>query len=279
MTSEPSRPSWQLPPGVSKGAWDYVTQAHIASQYDDFHRGHPLLDLDRKLVLEVAESIESCRREPADEKFVAIDLGCGTGRTLLPLLVREWRAIGVDLSATMLSETTRKCRCEQPQDVSSMALVQGNIAQLDFLSDRSIDLATCLYSSIGMVQGRKHRCRVFEHVARALRSEGRFIVHVHNRGIWIRDPGGLLRMIRDRLRSVTDPVWEYGDRVYAYRGLPSMFLHIYSERELRSDLQQAGFRIERVLPLNITSSNSLRFPWWLRSFRAGGFFAIARPAS
>jgi hypothetical protein len=67
--------------------------------------------------------------------------------------------------------------------------------------------------------------------------------------------------------------------VYAYRGLPSMFLHIYSERELRSELHHAGFRIERVLPLNITSSDLLRFPWCLRSFRAGGFFAIARPAS
>lgn len=277
MSSEPSRPSWQLPPGVSKGAWDYVTQAHIAGQYDEFHRGHPLLELDRQLVLDTADAIESdLARGGATPDFpIAIDLGCGTGRTLLPLLDRGWRTIGVDLSPAMLRETARKCDLEQPQNRSSMALVHGNLAQLDFLTDHSLHLATCLYSSIGMVQSRKHRCRVFEHVARALRPEGRFIVHVHNRGIWIRDPGGLLRMVRDRVRSLTDPVWEFGDRVYAYRGLPSMFLHIYSEQELRNDLIRSGFRIQRVLPLNITSSGPLSFPWWLRSFRAGGFFAIA----
>lgn len=275
MSSDPSRPSWQLPPGVSKGAWDYVTQAHIASEYDAFHEGHPLLQLDRQLVREVADQIAS---QCGDEAPIAMDLGCGTGRTLLPLVERGWRTIGVDLSHAMLSCAFSKYAEQRSEQPAAMVLVHSNMAQLDFLRDRSLHLATCLYSSIGMVQGRAHRRRVFEQVARALRPEGRFLVHVHNRGIWTRDPGGLLRMVRDRLRSMSDPVWEYGDRVYAYRGLPSMYLHIYSARELRCDLQRAGLRIERFLPLNITSSGSLRFPWWLRAFRAGGFFAIAKPA-
>ncbi len=276
MSSDPSRPSWQLPPGVSKGAWDYVTQSHIASEYDAFHEGHPLLQLDRQWVLEVADQIAS---QCGDEAPIAMDLGCGTGRTLLPLVERGWRTIGVDLSHAMLSCASSKYAEQHSKQPAAMVLVHSNMAQLDFLQDRSLHLATCLYSSIGMVQGRTQRRRVLEQVARALRPEGRFIVHVHNRGTWARDPGGLLRMIRDRLRSMSDPVWEYGDRVYAYRGLPSMFLHIYSEQELRSDLRYAGFRIERILPLNITSSGPLPLPWWLRSLRAGGFFAIARPAS
>jgi SAM-dependent methyltransferase len=275
VSSEPSRPSWQLPPGVSKGAWDYVTQSHIASQYDAFHQGHPLLDLDRELVLEVADRLASSSGADAP---IALDLGCGTGRTVLPLIERGWRAIGVDLSSAMLACAAAKRAERQALESSSLVLVRSNMAQLEFLSDACVQLATCLYSSIGMVQGRKHRRRVFEQVARTLRDDGRFIVHVHNRGIWARDPGGLLRMVRDRWRSVSDAVWEYGDRVYAYRGLPSMYLHIYSERELRSDLRHAGLRVERILPLNITSSGPLRFPRWFRALRTGGFFAIAKPA-
>jgi SAM-dependent methyltransferase len=275
VNSEPSRPSWQLPPGVSKGTWDYVTQAHIAVQYDSFHEGHPLLALDQRLVLQIADDLAS---QAAPETPLALDLGCGTGRTLLPLIARGWKGIGVDLSSAMLATAAAKVTQQFGNDASALVLVHSNMAQLEFLKDRCLHLATCLYSSIGMVQGRSHRRHVFRQVARVLRDDGRFIVHVHNRGIWARDPGGLRRMLQDRLRSLSDPIWEYGDRVYAYRGLPSMYLHIYSERELRSDLRHAGLRIERILPLNITSSGYLPHAWWLRSLRAGGFIAIASPA-
>lgn len=272
MSSESSRPSWQLPPGVSKGAWDYVTQKHIATDYDAFHQGHPLLDLDRGIVLEVAKAIAEKQH---DRTPIALDLGCGTGRTLRPLAGLGWRCIGVDLSDSMLQCAASMASQEMDHAESAMVWVRGNIAQLEFLTDSSLDLATCLYSSIGMVQGRKNRLNVFSHIARALRPEGRFIVHVHNRGIWFRDPGGLWRILRDQARSWFDSRWEYGDRVYAYRGLPSMYLHIFSETELRQDLRHAGLRLERMIPLNLTSSQVLDRPWFLRSQRAGGFIAIA----
>ena len=55
--NEKSRPAWQLPPGVSRGTWDYVHEVSIATQYDGFHHGHPLLELDRNLVMSVADEI------------------------------------------------------------------------------------------------------------------------------------------------------------------------------------------------------------------------------
>ncbi|MFM8572927.1 MAG: hypothetical protein ACKOAU_15135, partial [Pirellula sp.] len=76
MDSEFNRPAWQLPPGVSRGTWDYVHSDSIATLYDGFHAGHPLLEFDRKLVLERAER----RRESVvDREPAALDLGCGTG--------------------------------------------------------------------------------------------------------------------------------------------------------------------------------------------------------
>jgi hypothetical protein len=54
-----------------------------------------------------------------------------------------------------------------------------------------------------------------------------------------------------------------------------MYLHIFSEAELRRDLRRAGLRLERMIPLHLTSSRVLDRPWFLRSWRAGGFIAIA----
>ena len=36
MDSELNRPTWQLPPGVSRGTWDYVHRDSIATEYDTF---------------------------------------------------------------------------------------------------------------------------------------------------------------------------------------------------------------------------------------------------
>ena len=270
MDSELNRPTWQLPPGVSRGTWDYVHRDSIATEYDTFHSGHPLLEFDRRLVLEVAGKIRS---DKAQGVPVALDLGCGTGRVMMPLAESGWRVLGLDLSQSMLGEVRSKSSSGAGE---SIGLVRGNLAQLGCLQDASVDLAYCLYSSIGMVQGRVNRRGMLRHIARSLQVGGEFIVHVHNRGTWWFDPGGVRRGVGDWIRSRRDKSWEFGDRVYAYRGLPSMYLHIFSQRELREDLRQAGFTIRRWIRLNRTSSGELRLGWYLPYFRAGGYIAVAR---
>lgn len=271
--NERNRPAWQLPPGVSRGTWDYVHEASIATQYDGFHHGHPLLELDRNLVMGVADEIFSIQGNHAG---VAIDLACGTGRCSIPLAEKGWRVIGIDLSQSMLSEVAAK-KNSDTAIAHRVALVRGNLVQMSFLADQQIDLAYCLYSSIGMIQGRNNRLELLRHVHRVLRPGRRFIVHVHNRGTWLRDPGGVRRWLADWWRSLRDSQWEFGDRVYAYRGLPSMFLHIFSERELKQDLRRSGFRIDRWMRLNRTSSGLLTPPL-ASGLRAGGFIAIAQKA-
>jgi ubiquinone/menaquinone biosynthesis C-methylase UbiE len=268
MDSELNRPTWQLPPGVSRGTWDYVHSDSIATEYDTFHAGHPLLEFDRRLVLDEAQKIRLSQQSSVP---VALDLGCGTGRVMMPLAESGWRVLGIDLSQAMLSEVRSKFQIESH---GRFGLVRGNLAQLGCLQDASIDLAYCLYSSIGMVQGRVHRRGMLQHIARSLRSSGEFIVHVHNRGTWWLDPGGVRRGLGDWIRSRRDKSWEFGDRVYAYRGLPSMYLHIFSQRELREDLRQAGLSVKRWIRLNRTSSGELGLGWYFPYFRAGGYIAV-----
>ncbi|MDZ4849558.1 MAG: methyltransferase domain-containing protein [Pirellulaceae bacterium] len=262
------RPTWQLPPGVSRGTWDYVSTPSIATEYDSFHGDHPLMRLDQQWI---AERLNRLPATTSKDPRVLIDLGCGTGRALLPWNDRGWRTIGIDLSIDMLRQAKLKCE----GNANRPDFMQANLAQLDGLSDRIADVALCLYSSFGMVRGRQNRLAMLRGVRRSLKEGGLFFVHVHNRGSWLRDPDGIRTTVRSYIRAVRERESEFGDRIYAYRGLPSMFLHIFSQRELRLALIDAGFAIESMYVLNRTSSGPLRCPWWLPHLRAGGFMATA----
>jgi SAM-dependent methyltransferase len=292
MNEARNRPAWQLPPGVSRGTWDYVQSEPIAVEYDQFHAGHPLLELDRQLVLDIARTYKVSKEQ---ETLRALDLGCGTGRVMMPLARTGWQVLGVDLSQSMLEQVQAKwsggeVETRESHGGGDVFGALGNLAQLEFLETSAFDLAYCLYSSIGMVQGRLNRVGMMREVGRSLKKEGRLIVHVHNRGTWWSDPGGVKRCLSDWWRSFResrkgrglqnsrDPRWQYGDRVYAYRGLPSMYLHIFSARELKADLRASGFKLERWIVLNRTSSGSLRPRIWFPHFRAGGYIAVAKPA-
>ncbi len=55
-----------------------------------------------------------------------------------------------------------------------------------------------------------------------------------------------------------------------------MFLHTYSLRELRTDLQSGGWRLDYVISLSSRSDALLSASWLLPSLRAGGFIAVAQ---
>jgi hypothetical protein len=149
------------------------------------------------------------------------------------------------------------------------------MAQLTCLAEGFADAAICLYSSIGMIRGSQNRQSMLQSVSAALKQNGLFFVHVHNRGSWLRDPRGIQTTLQSYLRSRYDKESEFGDRIYGYRGLPSMFLHIFSQAEIKLALRKAGLTVESVYLLNRTSSGPLRWKWFFSHLRAGGFMVVA----
>jgi SAM-dependent methyltransferase len=265
-----TRPAWQLPPGISRGTWDYLQSPSIADDYDSYFRDHPLLKLD----------IEVVRRFlPAQTSFpyTIADFGCGTARVARAFMPLGYRMLNVDLSRHMLRQASQADGGQANVPVESLSgCVQGNLVQLNWLCDEVLDMAVCLFSSIGMIRGRENRQKFLSHVCRSLRPNAPLVLHVHNRLRSLLDPGGPTWLLRTRLSSWVNRDWEYGDRVYAYRGLPSMFLHIYSRRELMEDLTVAGFKQVQILPINSTADDLLPVNTRLGNIRAGGYFAIAR---
>lgn len=257
-------PDWKLPAGVSPGTWDYVHAPSIANDYDQFLAGTELTRFD----LMLAEAILPLATK---EGAIVADLGCGTGRTRQLAHGKGYRLLGIDLSQPMLQQFLRK---GQP-DNRDWAL-RANLVTLDCLADQTVDHAVCLFSSLGMIRGRKNRQTALGHACRILKQGGLFLLHVHNRWAAVRDPGGLRHLMHSWWRSNRDSSFDFGDRVYGYRGLPNMFLHSYGRRELIGDLQHAGFEIVDLMPLTIRGDSELKWGRLATSFRAGGFMVSAR---
>ena len=250
------RPTWQLPPGVSRGLWDYIHTPHIAEDYDEYFAFNSLFETD-----------EAVLRRQFDRPGLVADLGCGTGRALVPLVRAGHRGLAIDLSDHMLRIVREKAEAEElPIDC-----VRANLVELDAIADGAVDYAMCLFSTLGMIRGRENRHRTLQHARRILKPGGRFVLHVHNHWFNLRDPDGPWWVVKNLVSAALRRDVEIGDRWFPYRGLPSMFLHAFRWHELAADLHKAGFRITERIALDAPRREALKRPWLFGPLRTNGW--------
>jgi SAM-dependent methyltransferase len=253
-------PQWRLPTGVTRSLWEYAQADHIAEDYDGYFAQNSLFEFD-----------ESVLARHFTRPGLIVDLGSGTGRLLVPFARRGFRGLAVDLSAKMLGVVGRKAAAENlPID---RLLV--NMTELDCLRDGSADYCICMFSTLGMVRGHENRQRVLAHVRRILRPGGKFVLHVHNRWYNLFNPQGRAWLAANffawLMRRGVDP----GDKFFDYRGIPNMFLHVFTQRELHSLLVDGGFRIIDFIALDTQRRHALRWPWFLGRLRANGWIVVS----
>ena len=203
---------------------------------------------------------------------LVVDLGCGTGRNLVPLARRGFTCLGVDLSQHMLRILGEKSHLER----LSIWRVRANLVDLDFIRTESAQYCVCLFSTLGMVRGRENRRRVLAHAYRVLKPGGLLVIHVHNFWYNFFDPLGRGWALRHLLGAPFARDIELGDKFFHYRGIPNMFLHTFGQSEFRRTLVEAGFKIDRFIRLHPTRQRSLRLPWLLGWLRANGWIAVCR---
>jgi SAM-dependent methyltransferase len=260
----PNSPAdWQLPPGVNRGLWDYLHSPLVARTYDQELAGSAMFVADQRFA-----------ERYFDRPGRLIDLGCGTGRLLVPFARRGFWVLGVDLSEEMLRVATAKARAAGVE----VHLLKANLVELDCLADRSFDYAACLFSTLGMVAGADQRRRAVGHVWRLLRPGGKFVLHVHNRWFNLWDRPGRRWLAGDWLRSRLGHS-EAGDRVMpAHQGVAGLKLHLFTRREAVRLLAGAGFRVAEVRPLGLGPGGVLARPWWLQGLRAYGYLLAGEKA-
>ena len=250
---------WQLPEGVSRGLWEYTQSDIVAEDYDEYFAFNSLFGFDEAVLAEHFQPLGT-----------VADLGCGTGRALLPLIKQGHQGLAVDLSTAMLEVVREKA------DLSDLnvQLVRANLVELDCLPDACVNYAMCMFSTLGMIRGRANRQQALAHARRILKPGGRFVLHVHN--VWsnLRDGGGRAWLLPHLMEAARKKDVELGDKFFDYRGVHNMFLHVFAQRELVADLRGAGFRLVELIPLNIERRHRLRAAWLLPRLRANGWIVV-----
>ncbi|MBA2114622.1 class I SAM-dependent methyltransferase [Bremerella alba] len=259
MSSPSSKPSWQLPTGVTRGSLDYIESPAIADGYDEDLTFGSEFQFDEQVVADFI---------PATG--LVADLGCGTARALIPLVRRGNRGLAVDLSDEMLRIVAEKAQREN-LDIKCQ---QANLVELEAIADQSIDHAICMFSTLGMIKGAVYRKQFLDHVHRILKPGGKFVVHVHNFWFNLFEPDGLLWIASHLVKSKLTSELERGDKYYRYRGIPNFFLHVFSRSEFAKSLKTSDFQVTRLVPLCMDRQAELSHPWLLGSVRASGWIAL-----
>jgi SAM-dependent methyltransferase len=259
MVDSSPPPVWRLPDGVPRGVWEYAHRAHIAGDYDEEFAENTLFDFDEKLL-----------HDRFTKPGVLVDLGCGTGRALVPFARRGFHCLGVDLSPQFLEIVGQKAAAEGLR----IDRLRANLIELGCLADASVDYAICLFSTLGMIRGRANRRRMLEHVHRSLRPDGTFVVHVHNRWHNLRDPQGRRWLFRNLVWERMTGRCEPGDKFFPYRGIREMFLHVYTQSEFVRELRAANFQVRELIPLDTARRHALAYPWLFGRLRANGWIAV-----
>lgn len=128
-------------------------------------------------------------------------------------------------------------------DAARLIAVQGNLVELEALADDCCDHGVCLFSTLGMIRGRKHRRAFLCHARRIIKEQGVFILHAHHLWQQLRHPEGW-RWCAGHLVEVAKGRCELGDRFATYRNIKDMYIHSFRKGELKRLLASAGFSIE-----------------------------------
>jgi len=167
--------------------------------------------------------------EPDDGKTI-LELGCGSGRTLVPLARDGWRVVGVDAAPRMLE----RCR-QRVAHAGAAVAARVELRQADFRAlalGRRFPLVICPFNAFMHLYEREDVERFLAVVRSHLRPGGLFAFDVLNPDLgWLaRDPQR--RWARTRFRHPTTGRWMvYSTSVTYDAALQIAFMRIYYQPE------------------------------------------------
>jgi SAM-dependent methyltransferase len=196
-----------------------------------------------------------------------LELGCGTGRVLVPVARTGVALVGVDRSAPMLARARRRIR--RLGGTSRVTLVRGDIRTLPFARPGSFALVIAPYGILQSLTREADLRATLESVAQVVRPGGTFALDLvpdlpawkeYRRRLSLRGPRGsgqaqashlsLIESVRqDPKRKLTIFDQEYIERRDGRitRHTFSLTFRTLSVPQMVRRVERAGFRIEAIL--------------------------------
>lgn len=200
-----------------------------------------------------------------------LDIGCGTGRTTIPLSQMGYRVVGIDLSPAMIRRAEALSAGLDPQYLVMDA------TDLRF-PDGTFDVALFSYNGIELIQGREGKRQAIREAHRTLKPGGVLIFTTHslfalNRFAPFR-ARLFLRFCLCRLLRRPIPEREVGEAYYTGDNLEVYYMQVLSPGFYKRAVREAGFDL--VYYNSRRRIETGKGPWPFTAFEDRERFYVAR---
>jgi len=210
---------------------DFIQQSEMifrdnhAAVYDSLSAAQAQLEIDFVL--------DELKLNPP-KRYNILDLGCGTGRSLLPLVSYAETLIGVDFSLESLY--LLKSKLDAAGVPGNVHLIHGDAAHPP-LRNSLFEMITCvqLLQSFPDIDT---RLAVLKQVRRLAHPQARFVLSMFYYSL-------LKKM---RAKDIKDPAQDVYEREGLHLG--TLYYHNYTSQEITSLLRQSGFRVLKKRGVN-----------------------------
>jgi len=175
-----------------------------------------------------------------DQKTEILELGCGVGRISFSL----WMLGYGNLTASdVSSKMVRRALSIQKERSSEINFLQSDATQLSF-DNNSFDGVIFGFNGLMQIPHRANRKKAMQECFRVLRPNGKFVFTSHDRSLPKWKKFWENERKKWKIGSQDKALLEFGDR---YGDTPNgkLFIHVPDTSDIRKDLKEAGFLLER----------------------------------